>query len=157
MSNSKASKSRREYTKKSFESIGNSSDTSANIYMSMLLSPAWKKLTAQQQRLYLYCKAQYYAEKKKPKDNPEYFTMNQSKWCSLYGLYKKSNAAAFYRDIEALIEYGFIRCVECGSTTRTKSIYGFSDIWQLYDTEAFNVPFSDMTSGMARKKRDKNV
>lgn len=150
-------KNRPPYQKKSFESTGVSSDTSANIYMSMLLSSAWCELSAQQQRLYMYCKAQYYAQKDKPGGNPEYFTMNQSKWCDMYGLYKKNNAAAFYRDMEALIEYGFIRCVECGSTTRTKSVYGFSDMWQHYGTEAFNVPFSDMTSGMIRKRRNKNV
>ena len=51
------------YQKKPFESNGASNDTSANLYMSMLLSDAWRALTAQQQRLYLYCKAQYYAEK----------------------------------------------------------------------------------------------
>ena len=54
------------YQKRPFESIGTSNDTSANLYMSMLLSDAWRALTAQQQRLYLYCKSQYYAEKQKP-------------------------------------------------------------------------------------------
>ena len=31
----------------------------------MLVSPAWRALTAQQQRLYMVCKAQYYADKQK--------------------------------------------------------------------------------------------
>ena len=148
-----SSKKNRPYQKKSFESSGVSSDTSANIYVSMLLSPAWIDLSAQQQRLYLYCKAQYYAEKTKPMGNPEYFTMNQSKWAELYQIYKRSNAASFYRDMEALIEHGFIRCVECGSTTRTKTIYAYSSLWQQYGTDSFVVPFSDMTSAMIRRKR----
>lgn len=155
MSKSKASR-KKQYEKKPFESTGISSDTSANIYISMLMSSAWKMLTAQQKTLYLYCKAQYYAEKKKPEDNREYFTMNQSKWCSLYEIYKKNNAAAFYRDMAALIEYGFIKCVECGNTTRTKSIYAYSSMWQYYGTEKFNVSFSDMTSAMIRKRRNKS-
>ena len=87
------SRRKQPYQKKEFESTGASSDTSANVYMSMLLSPAWKDLTANQQRLYLVCKAQYYAEKQKPNSDPLCFTMNQSKWADLYGLYKRNNAA----------------------------------------------------------------
>ena len=143
------------YQKKAFESTGTSADTSANIYMSMLLSAAWRALTAQQQRLYLYCKAQYYGEKQKPNGNPLCFTMNQSKWAELYGLYEKSNAKGFYRDMSALIEKGFITCVECGAITRTKSIYRFSSMWQNYGTKTFTVSPSEMTLAMQRKKRIK--
>lgn len=143
------------YQKKAFESIGTSADTSANIYMSMLLSAAWRSLTAHQQRLYLYCKAQLYAEKQKPNNDPLCFTMNQSKWAVLYGLYEKSNAKGFYRDMSALIEKGFLTCVECGAITRTKSIYRFSSMWQNYGTEAFTVSPSEMTLAMQRKERIK--
>lgn len=96
------------YEKKQFESTGTSSDTSANIYMSMLMSKAWTQLTAAQKTLYLYCKAQYYAEKKKPDGDSLCFTMNQAKWQGLYGLYTTANKRGFYRDMNALIEYGFI-------------------------------------------------
>lgn len=148
------------YVKKGFESTGGSSDTSANIYMSMLLSDAWRALTAHQQRLYLYCKAQYYAEKKKPRDDALCFTMNQSKWCGLYGMYTKSNARSFYRDMTALIQYGFVICVECGASSRTKSIYRFSDAWQKYDAEHpsdFCVSPTNMTSSMRRKENTKKT
>ena len=144
---------KRKYEKKSFESTGSPSDTSANIYMSMLISTAWKELTAKQQILYLYCKSQYYAEKKKPiKDNLLSFTMNQSKWLTLYGLYTASNKNAFYRDMTALINHGFIICIESGATTRKKSIYEFSDKWQKYGTDAFEVLPSEMTKAMSKKK-----
>ena len=123
--------------------------------MSMLQAAAWKDLTAQQQRLYLYCKAQYYAEKAKPEGNPLAFTMNQSKWHGLYGLYEKSNAKGFYRDMGALIEHGFVSCVQCGAITRTKSIYEFSSKWQQYGTEAFTISPSEMTTAMLRKERAK--
>ena len=143
------------YQKKVFESNGASNDTSANLYMSMLLSDAWKSLTSQQQRLYLYCKAQYYAEKQKPNGDPLCFTMNHSKWCGLYGLYEKSNAKGFYRDMSALIEAGFVTCSECGAITRTKSIYRFSSMWQKFGTPAFAVAPSDMTLAMRRKEQIK--
>ena len=145
------------YQKRPFESIGTSNDTSANLYMSMLLSDAWRALTAQQQRLYLYCKAQYYAEKQKPNGDPLCFTMNQSKWCGLYGLYEKTNAKGFYRDMAALIEAGFVTCTECGAATRTKSIYRFSSMWQKYGTPAFEIAPSDMTLSMRRKEQIKKA
>lgn len=127
---------KREYQKKPFESTGERSDVSANIYMSMLMSPAFQALSSQQQILYVYCKAQYYGERTKPRTeaapagNPLHFTMNRAKWCNRYHLYKDNNRASFYRDMNALIEKGFIRCVQSGKTNRTKSVYAFSDEWQ---------------------------
>ena len=147
---------RKRYEKKRFESTGSPSDTSANIYISMLMSDAWRELSSKQHELYLYCKAQYYGEKSKNlpaefRDNPLAFTMNQSKWNGLYGLYSLNNKKYFYQDMDALIERGFIRCLECGSTTRTKSIYEFSDKWHEYGTPEFKILPSEMTSSMQRK------
>ncbi len=145
-----SSRNKKRYEKKSFESDGSGGDISANIYMSMLLSDAWKALTATQQRLYLYCKAQYYGQKKKPNDDSLCFNMNQAKW-SGYGLYKVTNASGFYRDMAALIEHGFIACVESGAATRTKSIYRFSDAWKHYGTDAFAVSPAAMTTTLRRR------
>ena len=81
---------------KDFDSTGSSSDTSANIYWSMLSSAAWKSLTAQQQQLYLYCKAQLYGQKKRPKEHGDNcFYMNQAKWRDEFELYKKGNENGF--------------------------------------------------------------
>lgn len=146
---------RKPYQKKTFESDCSPSDTSANIYMSMLMSPAWMDLTAQQKTLYLYCKAQYYAEKKKPDGEPLSFTMNQAKWASLYKLYDKSNARGFYRDMTELIEHGFVTCVSCGAGTMCKSVYRFSSMWQKYGTPDFAVSASDLTSAAKRKRQIK--
>lgn len=131
-------------------------DTSANIYLSMILSPAWRDLTANQQRLYLVCKAQYYAERPKPGGDPLAFTMNRAKWSDLYGLYKRNNAASFYRDMEELILHGFVACKECGALTRTKSIYCFSDKWKRWALADFEVVPSEMTAAMRRKIREKS-
>lgn len=64
-----------------------------------------------------------------------FFTMNRSKWCALYRLYEDENHKGFYRDMNALIEKGFIRCVQSGRTDRTKSVYAFSDAWQQWRDE----------------------
>ena len=145
---------RRQYIKKNFESTGASNDTSANVYVSMLMSDAWKELTANQQRLYVYCKAQYYAEKSKPDGDPLQFTMNRSKWADLYGLYDRGNAKGFYRDMRELCNHGFIICVSSGQCTRTKSIYRFSDMWQKYGTEEFKPPVGGMSSERLPEKNE---
>lgn len=147
------SKRRTPYQKKLFESDGSSSDVSANIYRSMLESPAWFDLSAQQKTLYVYCKLQFYAEKKKPTDDPATFTMNRGKWLEKYHLYNPGNERAFYRDMTALIEHGFITCVESGAVTRTKSVYRFSSMWQKWGTSEFEVPVGCMTLSMVKKRR----
>lgn len=134
------SKRSKPYVPKTFESTGCSGDTSANIYMSMLMSNAWNNLSKNARVLYLYCKAQYYAEKRKPttqtsnlqvqQSDRTYFTMNKSKWCELYGLYKEGNARNFTKDMKELIDNGFVELVENGRLTRTKSVYKLSDKWQ---------------------------
>jgi len=143
------------YQKKTFESAGAKSDISANIYMSMLISAAWRELTPKQQVLYLYCKAQYYAEKKKPNGDPLYFTMNQSKWRGMYGLYKTNDEKSFYRDMSALISRGFVVCIESGKNTRTKSVYAFSDKWRVFGTSAFEILPNEMTTSMLKELRIK--
>lgn len=127
------------YVPKSFESsINSKNDIFASIYLSMIKSDKWKNLSKNQQLLYVYCKFQYYGEKNCPKPmvkkltEEEYalcFTMNKSKWCKAYNLYKEGNQAMFYKDMDALISNGFIELVECGKTSRTKNIYKFSNKW----------------------------
>lgn len=146
------------YQKKTFESNLDTSDTSANIYHSMLMSPAWKDLRASAKTLYLCCKDQYYQCKTHPvKDDPTTFFMNQSKWVVgneySYELYRKGNATAFYTDMRALIEHGFIDCVRSGANTREKSIYRLSSRWINYGTDAFVLDASVMTTVMSREYR----
>lgn len=133
------SKRKERYVPKTFESMGNSNDVSANIYMSMLMSKNWMALTKNQQVLYLYCKAQLYAEKRKPKpmiiqlsesEQNLLFTMNRSKYVSLYKLYSEGNRQSFKKDMMALINLGFIELVEDNHNTRRKNIYKLSSLWR---------------------------
>lgn len=142
------------YQKKSFESTGVSGDTSANLYESMLISPAWKDLSPNQKVLYSVCKSQYYAEKIKPLDEDTCFTMPPTKWADKYGLYSPNNGASFYRDMSALIEHGFVRCLQCGKATRTKTVYQFSDKWRSYGTPAFHIDMNERTEGMRDRIRE---
>lgn len=132
------SKRKTSYVPKSFESNGSKGDTSANIYMSMLTSPAFVRLTPRQKTLYVYCKAQYYGEKHKAEQ--EQFTMNRSKWHNLYGLYSNGGTRYFYEDMSKLIAVGLIDCVSCGADARQKSIYRFSSRWLKYGTNEYVLP-----------------
>jgi hypothetical protein len=118
----------------------------------MLMSAAWRDLSPKQHELYLYCKAQLFAEKQKPYGD-ESFTMNRSKWNLLYGLYNDGNEKGFYRDIDALIEHGFIICKSSGKATRTKSIYAYSDKWRKWGTSDFNVSPNEMNSSQLARYR----
>ena len=107
-------------------------ETSANIFESMLRSPAFMGLTDKQRCLYLVCKAQHYGKRKPSKDygkevfDDQCFYLN---WESVqhYGLYKQH--AHFYRDMSALIQAGFITRVSSGAGKREKSVYRYSSKW----------------------------
>lgn len=151
---------KRKYSYKLFESANIKNDTSANICLSMLMSEAWQQLSAKQQQLYLYCKAQYYGQRKKDRPQEydgslEYFTFNKSKWCDLYGLYSKNDDKGFIRDMSALIEYGFIKCVRQGALQKKKNIYCYSDKWRLYGTDKFEILPSEKTVAMLGNRKQK--
>ncbi len=113
-------------------------ETSANIFESMLRSPAYMNLTDKQRCLYVVCKAQFFGKRKPSKDfgngvfDDQCFYLN---WESVqhYGLYK--HHANFYKDINMLIEAGFIDRVASGAGKREKSVYRYSDRWKQSWTE----------------------
>lgn len=142
---------KRKYFKKHFESTGGSSDVSANIYNSMIMSKAFNALTKNQRLLYVYMKLQYYSQKKKPYGKTDMFYFNRFMWNDKYKLYK-GNANSFAKDRDALIEKGFIKIVDDGSTTRTKNVYQFSSKWQKYGTTAFKLDYSEMSTSLRHTK-----
>lgn len=144
---------KKRFVPKPFESTGVKGDTSANIYMSMLTHPAFLDLKPRAQILYVYCKAQLYAEKRKTiVDGRECFTMNQAKWHGLYGLYSLGNRRAYYEDMSSLIDHGFIDCLHCGAISRTKNLFCFSDRWQQWGQPDYSVPENVKTMALQHKK-----
>lgn len=151
------SRKKQKYQKRTFESTGTPNDVFAGLYISMLTHPAWCRLTPKQQQLYLYCKLQYYGQGGRravdSADNTKFY-FNRALWQDVYKLYKKGSESGFYRDMNVLIDHGFIRCLESGKTTRTKSIYQFSSMWQKWETEAFVVLPNEMTSSLLKRYRE---
>ena len=157
---------RSKYKPKPFESYPaavdpkRSYDTSANIYESMMLSKAWIDLTPAQKVLYQVCKSQMYAQKHRPSLEMENvsetsFFMNRWLWQTTYQLYKPGNEKGFYRDMTALIDHGFIRCVYSGANSKDKSVYDYSDKWRWYGESIFQIPQEDKTPAMLFKEHKK--
>lgn len=142
---------KKKYHPKAFESLGDTytdatghkrTDTSANIYESMLTSDAWKDLSFRQRALYTVCKAQYYGKRKPGKDFPELpdvqgddcFYMNAAA-VERYGIYTKNMHREFYGDLKALCVHGLITCVSNGRANKSRSIYRFSAAWGTWKPE----------------------
>jgi len=131
------SRRKQKYKPKSFESTGKSNDTSANIFDSMLTHPDFMGLKTRQKILYVYCKNQFYGKRKPRSDFPEIekFQSDECFYMNLalvveYGLYTKTGRKEFYSDMKALCEAGFIECISNGKSTKSRSIYRFSDKWK---------------------------
>ncbi len=137
---------RKKYRPKPFESRGTTftddngkvrADTSANIFKSMLYSEAFRSLKTAQKILYVYCKSEYYGSRKPGKDHKEleadndlfYFNWDLALKNKLYA---PSNSSKFYKDMQVLIDYGFIERVLSGKGHKQKTVYRFSDKWQFW-------------------------
>ena len=152
----KTSKSKREYRPKPSESTGSKGDTFARLFESKTLSTAWIDLSASAKVLFMTCSAQPYTQKPKPNPaNDQRFYMNQSLWLHKYHLYSKANLGGFYRDMNSLVNHGFICCIENGANSRTKSVYEFSDGWKAFGTDAFAVSPKILTQAGRRKSAEK--
>lgn len=144
----------KKWTARPFESIGKRfedpytgklrGDSSANIYESMLLHPAFRTLKPRQQMLYVLCKSQFYGHKK-PSDETGYKDIDafKSDMCFFlnlaavvrYGLYTRNMRGKFYADMKELQRRGFIEVLSSGASTKKKSVYKFSGNWKQWTPE----------------------
>jgi len=133
------------------------------IMCEMLESAAYKALTPRQQILYIYCRNEEFHPKRfKPdKSDPKQFYFNEAIWSDKidpetkrqgYGLYSLNHPAHFYRDMDALIMYGFIKCIYPGATQKQRNIYKYSDKWKQYGTREFEILPSEMTKSLLNKR-----
>lgn len=100
----------------------------------MQTSEAWKALSLRQQGLYLHLKYKFI--KYKTQDTNQYnISIPKSEASQLYG-----DLRTFRKDIDVLIEKGFIKQITSGFNTRTVNIYGFTNLWWNYGKEEYNVP-----------------
>lgn len=140
---------RKRWTARPFESVGQRftdpitgatrADTSANLYESMMLHPAFQDLTNRQKLLYLICKSQFFGHRKPEKDFPDVeqvagddcFYLNLGA-VTRYGLYTRNMRGKFYADMKELERHGFIKTVSSGRPTKSKSVYKFLPDWKYW-------------------------
>ena len=135
----------------------------AAIPITVFESEAFKSLTSRQRDLYIHCRAeQFHPKRYKPdKEDATKFYFNEAVWSDKhddvnkrqgYGLYSKT-PRHFYRDMDALIMCGFIRCVYCGANAKQRNIYQYSDKWKLYGKPGFEILPEEMTKSLLNKRR----
>lgn len=104
----------------------------------MQRSKAWKELNLRQQGLYLHLKAKFTVNTKTLENNANDISIPTSEAKTLYG-----NLDTFRKDLDTLIDYGFIKQIASGVPTMSVSIYGFSHRWKDYGTDNFFIPDKD--------------
>lgn len=120
-----------------FETSYPSSLNFTKICRDMQNSKAWKELSLRQQGLYLHLKSKFTVYKTSD-TNQNDISIPKNEAIQLYG-----DLRTFRKDIDKLIELGFIKQTCSGWNTRTANLYGFSDKWKLYGTEKFYIPNED--------------
>ena len=90
----------------------------------LMKSEAWKSLKAEPRALYLELKSKYKPEKGKNGTivdfRKERVTLPESEWKRLFGHYN-----TFRKNLDILIERGFIEKVQSGQNTRRPNLYWF--------------------------------
>lgn len=132
-------------TNYSFESTKPINDGFTKICDTMYKSEAWNNLTIRQRGLYLHLKHKF-TKKADGTTNKDDISMPRKEINEYYGSYE-----TFAKDLDALIEYGFIKYIIHGKTGRQCNIYGFSDMWQKYNTNEFKLHPNDI-----RNTKNKN-
>lgn len=111
------------------------------ISFEMINGQAFRHLKGHAAKLYLYMRTHYKGKrtvgevarkypsvKELQRNDIFFFTANDALRAGMYGG-KTTNKTAFYRDVRALQDHGFIKCVARGGRGRM-AIYQFIDAWQ---------------------------
>lgn len=117
---------KKDYGFKPFEGTS-SKGRHLRITLSMMESKAWKELSCYSIALYIHMKAKFNYEN----ENNISFTYAEGE--------QLMTEQTFSKSLDQLNDLGFIKVVKSGWTTRTATIYGFSDQWKYYGTDKFNV------------------
>lgn len=100
-------------------------------------SKAWGELDLRQIGLMYILKSKF-TKNKIGEHNGNNITFPKSEWSKYY-----SRKDAFDKDMDKLIELGFIKVVLYRGNMRLSTIYGFSDQWINYGTDRFIVTNKD--------------
>ena len=83
-------------------------------------------------------KSKFTVNSKTLETNAENISFTTKEAIKLYG-----DLRTFRKDLDILIDLGFIKQIMSGVPRMEASIYGFSDKWKDYGTDKFHIPDSD--------------
>jgi hypothetical protein len=120
-----------------------SSGKYTKITQDMMDTKAWAELTISQRGLYLILKAKV-TRYRDGTYNIDDISMPKSEWIKYY-----TRKSTFDKDMDNLINLGFIKVILYQGNLRKPTIYGISEQWKYYKTSEFNVTDKD--------RRPKNI
>jgi hypothetical protein len=97
----------------------------------------WKELSLSQIGLYHVLKAKF-TKYKDGTNNANNISFTKSEWSKYY-----TRKEYFDRDMDRLIELGFIKVILYQGNCRKPTIYGFSEQWKYYGTDKFKITDKD--------------
>lgn len=115
-------------------------------------SKAWNELNLRQQGSYLHLKAKFTVNTKTLENNANDISIPTSEAKKLYG-----NLDTFRKDMDTLIDFGFIKQIVSGVPTMSVSIYGFSHRWKDYGTDNFFIPNEDRRYKRKTKEKTNKI
>jgi len=133
-------------TRKTHEDFEGSNEQGrfTKVTLDMMQSKAWGKLSLRQVGLYLRFKSKFTKRDSTGTDTRNNISLPKDEWSLLY-----STPSSYYKDLDQLIELGFIKVVTYQGYLRKPTIYGFNTAWKLYGKAGFLIKESE--------KRPKNI
>ena len=125
------------------------------LFYDLLGSEAFHDLTPKQKLLYVYCARESHGRAMADHGGDErLFYMNRALRVECHGLYAEGDKRGFERDMQALIEHGFVDCVQSNYKSRERNLYRLSARWNAWGQPSFSIPDEVMTTHM-RLERSK--
>ena len=124
----------------SFESNKANGGKFTKICEDMMCSKAWSELSVRETGLYLAFKRKFTVYSNK-ETNEKNISMP---WEEINKNLGYGNRNTYNKDLDSLIEKGFIKYLFHGKAGRSCNIYAFSDKWKVYGTEEFKLHPNDI-------------
>lgn len=153
---------KRRQTAKPYQARSGGKSGFIRLFYDLLDSEAFHDLTPKQQILLVFCIRESHGRAMADNGGDErLFYMNRALRVEKHGLYADTDKRGFERDMAALIEHGFVDCVQSNYRSRERNLYRLSARWNMWGQPAFSVPDSVKTTHMrlaeSRVKKTKDT
>ena len=116
---------------------GDTGDHFQPLFSSLVRSPAFTSMRKGPRLLLMCCMSEADGEAARQNVNPDtgvyvgaLFYMNRQLYSDVYGLYDATNGTGFRRDMDELVDHGFVEVVAQGKGRGIKNVYKLSSNWR---------------------------